>query len=385
MNDGNSKKDNNDYSMYLYLKNKPSVLFGFLTILVSITTAVINYCYNDYFNQYFTLFGYKSDIIKLPSHNSAQTFFLQFGIMVLSQLVCFYYLTRLDVFWGIIENIEVCSQQLKELKDEAETSISLNNTSSEEIQTKKEIIASVEFVFMKRRETIKDLLKLSLLFSFVSFIFNLFNFRGDLLLSWNKVLISGALAIVTTLIYCLILYRINLKCAKQCVETEPTIIERLQECKDLIKKDISFKNNKLSLSFLLSNKRIIVLIRIYAFSLLWIILVFAFFSNWIIKDNKKFLITEIDSKPYAIIYQDEMTFFLNEISVDDEDVYISTTNHLMVFRNVLPYETKTFKRVTFCESFSTHDSHEDDGCVDTITIELQDEENPNNSYDLSNN
>ena len=358
MEKSNSKIEENDYSMYQFLKKRPSVLFALITFMVSLTTVIINYCYNEYFNLYFYYWGFTPETVKLPSINNVQLFFSQFVSVLLYQMTFTTYVSRIDVFWGIIEHASVCSPQLKAIQHEAITKVESNDSPKEEINTEMEIIASIELLQSKKKEAKHHLWVLSIFAILACFVLNLLNFRNENFLHWSRILFCSVLSVVSVILYCALVFATNMFGAKVKFKLESASY-CLAECRSLIQKNEYYKNNRFSLSFYLSNSRIKVLLRVYILSLSTIIFTFSMCTDLVIKDKREFLITEIDGNHYAIIFQDGNTYYLNEISIDDDNLYISTTAHLVKTMDTASYENRRFNHVIERESVFVQESDDE--------------------------
>ena len=343
------EKKANDHQFYDYIIEKPGLIVGLFTLSISTTAIVVHFFPNVFLSQFLSYWGFSSDFIKLPEHSVfSLSFFQQFGFFIFNS----FFVAKVDTLISLRKTassiISYFTAVVEDLKKAEEGND--GDEKKQQLQKSNEVISAYKIV---REKCSYRIIRLMLFTALINFLLIPMAFNGGIMLeplpNYLKYSLYLLGSILITLSYYLISVFTNKTKRKDAEPTSTKVKEALKAFDSLLEKDSALAFNNHPMEDRLNDFKIKSILCCYLLTIITLFVADYFLAPVIIGHNKRYEVVEIDSEPYVLLYQNDNQSFLNEMTIIDNDAYISSSAHRIIYGNDISFNSMKFDNVYKCE------------------------------------
>lgn len=349
----NKERDDNqveDYSVYNYLYNHPSIVLAILTALATVFSFIAKLLYQTIELHYLEYWGFPTGHFNYSIGND-YSFALGLIAYIAFLPIYAWYTFSLTVFHNNNFFAKSIDYEYRIIKKEIKREISCNKKKNKCKEKEEGVIERCNNIKMKRKIIKKGLrnmflpqffISLFVIWMIISFYLSLVTVQANLAL-WFYVLLLIAVA-AYLLIILVVSYTFNCptyrRIKKDAIESKGFDDQDAELSRYHLRPYSDYKIHEFFSNRKIKSTVISIVISFAFFISLFVILVDRGYNS-----QKTFQIVNLDENIYAVIFRDTDLYYLNEANVDGDVIRISNQSHLIIQSESVPFLSKRFSSV----------------------------------------
>ena len=344
------KNYQDDYSLYNYFYGHPSILLATITAIATVFSLIANFVYYNLELHYLEYWGFSTSHFHFSIAGSASAIILGIILFIVFLPIRAFYSSFASVFRNNHLYAKRQTYIIKAIMKKYKAGERRKKTTANErhcFESDDDLLSEIKNIRRDVRELRWLVLKQFLPFYVATallgwFVFSLYSSLSSVFVNQSLLVFLYILIIVFFFLKKVINKMISdyKKAKKEIMSNFPIIDSEETKARYRIKKYSDFKIHEFLSNRIIINGLLSFIVSFSVFIFCFVVLVDRGYKN-----QKSLRITEMNDKPFVVIYRDSESYYLNEAEINNGKISISDEVHVIIQTDYLEVISETFRDV----------------------------------------